>query len=133
MTHPLDDWIQLLMDQVPADSLPLSEAGYGSAVPLYQRLMRANAGNPVFYNAVVSTGPSDPHGLPDYPDVREAVLYVAGGDIIYRVDGGTPNPAGDQTVQTRSTIVLTGMPSVKGFLFAAAAAGSVTVFLTYYN
>jgi hypothetical protein len=125
--------LDLMADLVPASAIPANEANLGPGVPLYQRFMRALAGNPVFYGSAVSTGPADPHGLADYPDVRQAVLYVAGGDILYRVDGGLPNPAGDQTVQQRSTIILTGQPSVKAFQFAAAVAGNVTVFFTYYN
>jgi len=102
-------------------------------VPLYTRLLRAFAGDPVFYGILVSTGTGDVKMLPDYPDVRQCVAYVSGNDIIYRVDGQPPTPAGDQRMQAGSTFTLTGMPTVKGFQFASAIAGNATIFFTYYD
>jgi hypothetical protein len=108
-------------------------AGRGTMVPLYTRMMRYFAGDPVSYQALVSTGTGNVQVLPDYPDVRQVVAYVAGNDILYRVDGGIPNPAGDQRIQQGSTITLTGMPTIKGFQFVSAVAGNATLFCTYYD
>lgn len=108
-------------------------ANRGTMVPLYTRLMRAFQGDPVFYGTLVSTGTGNVLTLPDYPDVRSCVIYVAGNDIIYRADGTSPNPAGDQTIQRGSTVTLTGLPTIKGFQFASAVAGNATIFFTYYD
>lgn len=134
MTSPAERALaEMFADLAPNAATPLNEANFGPGVPLYQRFMRSLAGNPCGYATSASTGPADVHGLADNSDARQCVIYVAGGDIIYRVDGGTPTPAGDQTVAAKSTIVLTGMPTIKAFQFAAAAAGAVTLFYTFYN
>jgi|SRR5271169_2243182 len=108
-------------------------ANRGTMVPLYTRLMRAFSGDPVFYGTLTSTGTGNALTLPDYPDIRSAVLYVSGNDILYRVDGAAPTPTGDQRIQQGSTVTLTGTPTVKGFQFASAVAGNATIFFTYYD
>lgn len=124
---------EMFSDLVPATGIPYNEPNIGPGVPLYQRFMRSLAGNPCGYVTAASAGPTDPHGLGDNSDARQAVLYIGGGDIIYRTDGGLPTAAGDQLIQRGSTVILTGMPTIKAFQFAAAVAGAVTVFCTYYN
>jgi hypothetical protein len=99
---------------------------------LYRRLAYAFQGDPCGDINAVSTGPTDVHGLPDNVVAVSAVIYVAGGAIIYRVAGTPPAAAGDQTVLAGSTIELTGQATIKGFLFAGAA-GAVTLFGTYYD
>jgi hypothetical protein len=105
----------------------------GTMVPLYTRLMRSFAGDPTQYYTGTSTGPTAIETLGNPVDARQAVLYVAGGNIIYRTDGSSPAAAGDQTIQQGSTITLTGKPSILGFQWAAAVAGSVTLYGTFYD
>jgi hypothetical protein len=105
----------------------------GTIVPLYTRMMRAYQGDPIGYETHQSTGPTVPAGLTNPADARTAVLYVAGASVYYRVDGGVPNPAGDQVIQEGSTVILTGKPTILGFQFASATAATSTVFVTYYD
>jgi hypothetical protein len=105
----------------------------GTMVPLYTRLMRAFAGDPTQYYTAISTGPTVIQTLGNPVDARQAVLYVSGGSIIYRVDGSSPSATGDQVITQGSTITLTGKPSILGFQWAAAVAGSVTLYGTFYD
>jgi hypothetical protein len=105
----------------------------GTMVPLYTRLMRSFPGDPCYYQAVTSTGPTSIQGLSNIVGARQAVVYVAGGNIIYRVDGSAPNAAGDQTVQEGSTMILTGKPTILGFQFASAVLGNATLYVTHYD
>jgi hypothetical protein len=135
--HPPNELAELF-GMNPPDRASIADvddprANRGTMVPLYTRMMRAFMGDPVFYGTIVSTGTGDVHGLPDYPDVRQCVIHVAGNDIIYRVDGQAPTPAGDQTIQVRSVVTLTGLPTIKGFQFASAIAANATIFFTYYD
>lgn len=105
----------------------------GTMVPLYTRFMRFLQGDPCYYATVSSTGPSNPvAGCTNVPGARSCVIYVAGGNIIYRTDGQVPTAAGDQTIQQGSTITLTGKPTMLGFQFAGAS-GAVTLYMTYYD
>jgi hypothetical protein len=105
----------------------------GSMVPLYTRMMRTYQGDPIQYQTASSTGPTNPVVLGgNYADARSCVIYVGGGNIIYRVDGQPPTAAGDQLIQQGSTITLTGKPTMLGFIFAGAI-GAVTLYATYYD
>jgi hypothetical protein len=105
----------------------------GTMVPLYTRLMRAFQGDPTSYVTYSSTGPTNPVAIGgNIAGARTCVIYVAGGNIIYRVDGSPPTPAGDQLIQQGSTITLTGKPTMLGFIFAGAS-GAVTLYATYYD
>ncbi len=120
-------------DRASAYDVDDPRPGQGTMVPLYTRLLRAFSGDPVLYGTIVSTGTGDVHTLPDHADARQAVIHVAGNNILYRVDGLPPTPAGDQTVQQGSVLTLTGQPTIKGFQFASAVAGNATIFFTYYD
>lgn len=105
----------------------------GTMVPLYTRLMREFQGDPIQYYNLASTGPTVVQGLGNVADARSFVGYVSGGDIIYRVDGSSPAATGDQLIQQGSTFTVTGKPTMLGFAWAAALAGSVTIFGTFYD
>jgi len=105
----------------------------GTMVPLYTRLMRAYAGDPLLEIIPTSTGPAQVMTLGNPADARQAVIYVSGGNIIYRVDGVPPLAAGDSVIQQGSTITLTGKPTILGFQAAAQSAGLVTLFCTFYD
>jgi hypothetical protein len=105
----------------------------GTMIPLYTRWMRFLQGDPIQYQTASSTGPSNPVSLAaNVADARSCVIYVAGGNIIYRTDGTAPAAAGDQTIQEGSTVTLTGKPTMLGFQFAGAV-GAVTLYMTYYD
>jgi hypothetical protein len=105
----------------------------GTMVPLYTRWMRFLQGDPCYYATASSTGPSNPVGIPgNVAGARSCVIYVAGGNIIYRTDGQIPTAAGDQTIQQGSTVTLTGKPSMLSFQFAGAV-GAVTLYMTFYD
>ena len=105
----------------------------GTMVPLYTRWMRFLQGDPCWYATYTSTGPTNPVAIGgNIPGARSCVIYVAGGNIIYRVDGQTPTAAGDQTIQQGSTVTLTGKPTMLGFQFAGSV-GAVTLYATYYD
>jgi hypothetical protein len=105
----------------------------GTMIPLYTRLMRFLQGDPIQYQVATSTGPANAVQLGgNYAGARSCVIYVAGGSVIYRVDGTPPAAAGDQTIQEGSTVTLTGKPTMLGFVFAGSA-GAVTLYATYYD
>ena len=105
----------------------------GTMVPLYTRFMRANAGDPCGYQTITSTGTGNVQTLQNVPDARQALIHVAGNDILYRVDGAPPTAAGDQRIQQGSVVTLTGKPTILGFQFVSAVAGNATIFVTYYD
>jgi hypothetical protein len=105
----------------------------GTIVPLYTRFMRSLQGDPIGYGTSTSTGSANPQQpLGNVADARSCVIYVGAGDILYRVDGGVPTPAGDQTIQAGSTITITGKPTMLGFTFAGKS-GPVTIYYTFYD
>lgn len=106
---------------------------HGTMVPLYTRMMRAFQGDPISYQTITSTGSANPVSLfTNVAGARSAVIYVAGGDIIYRVDGANPVAVGDQVIQQGSTVTLTGKPTMMGFIFAGRI-GAATLYITYYD
>ena len=100
---------------------------------LIRRLLAWFAGNPIDCRKLTSAGPSAPTGLPYINGMQTAVLFVAGNNINYRVDGQVPTVAGDQQIQAGSTVTLTGIESINAFQFAAVTAVTATVFVTYYD
>ena len=120
-------------DVPPAALVNWPAPGRGSMVPLPERLARQFCGDPLLHVSPSSTGPSAPAGLPDYPGARCAVLFVSGGAVNFRLDGQPPAAGGDQQAASGSTIILTGQPSIKGFLFASAAAVTTVLFGTYFD
>lgn len=105
----------------------------GTMVPLYTRMMRFLQGDPLAYYNTASTGTGNVQSLGNIADARSFVGYIAGSDVIYRVDGGSPNATGDQTLQEGSTFTLTGKPTIMAFAWASANAVTATIYGTFYD
>jgi len=105
----------------------------GTMVPLYTRLMRAFSGDPCAYATYVSNAAYAFTGLQNVPGARQAVIYVSGSDIVYRTDGSAPTLPVDQTIQEGSTVILTGKPTILGFIFGTATGTPAVLYVTYYD
>jgi hypothetical protein len=100
---------------------------------LLMRLARFLGGDPSAPISVTSTGTGNPQLLPDNTPALSAVLHVTGNNIIYRMDGQPPAIANDPVIQVGSIITITGRPSLRGFQFASAVAGSATLTGSFYD
>lgn len=129
-TPPYDEIVSELVDQAPTFA---SRTDIEERVGLIARMLRYFQGNPVKYFQVSSVNSATPTVLPDDPRARSAYCVVLGAPIIYRTDGTNPTPALDQTLPVNSIITLTGFESIKGFVFAAAAAVQATLTVNYYD
>jgi len=90
-------------------------------------------GNPIRSIQVQSANSATPVTLPDESRAMTASCQVLGAPIIYRPDGTVPNPALDQTLPVGTIITLTGIESIKAFVFAASAAIQATLAVNYYD
>jgi len=106
---------------------------YGIKLGLIDRMLRQYQGDPCGYQTATSTYRGNQSGIPRVDEATSCIIYVAGNDIYYRVDGESPNPNGDQTIQEGSTVTLTGQPSMTAFQFIATSVETATLYITYYT
>ncbi len=119
-----------LFTQVPAfDFRP--DVGY--AIGVIPRLARYLLGDPVKYFNVSSANFNTPVTLPDDPRAKSAVLQVIGQACFYRTDGTIPATSNEQTIPAGSIVTLTGMPTIKGFVFSAVSISTCFIAVTYYD
>jgi hypothetical protein len=104
----------------------------GVLASLLVRLTRWLGGDPAGYISVTGITTGAAVGLPDLPGVQSAVLYVGGGGVNLRMDGGIPVSGVDLAVVAGSLIVLTGVPTIKGLL-AVAASGTASLTGCYFT
>ena len=100
---------------------------------LIARMLSWYQGDPIVEKVYTSTGPTAPVGLDNIADSQSVSLYVAGNNIIYRLDGAAPLSAGDSVIQEGSTVTLTGTRSMTAFQFAAQTATTATVYATFFS
>lgn len=108
-------------------------ADVGYAVGIIPRLSRYLLGDPVKYFSVSSPNFSTPTVLPDDPRAKSAVIQVIGERCTYRLDGTTPALANEQILQIGTVVTLTGMPTIKGFVFQSVSLNTSVLAVTYFD
>jgi hypothetical protein len=110
-----------------------SRPDIGNAVGIIERLARYLTGDPLTYQTATSANTTSPTVLPDEPRARSAVIQVISGSLFYRMDGSVPGAANEQSMAPGTIATLTGMASIKGFIFISTSATPCKISINYYD
>ena len=90
-------------------------------------------GDPAGVANATSPNSTTPAVLPDLPGVKSVFLYVSDSNCFVRTDGKPPTVNADLFVAQGSYIILTGVPTIKGFSFIASGGAACNLYGSYYT
>lgn len=109
------------------------QEGTDVAGGLVERAARYLSGDPAGNIFATSPNFTVPSILPDLPGVKSALVYVDNSSINARWDGSVPVADSDFFIPQGSYIILTGVPSIKGFQFVSVGLAAANLFGCYFT